>query len=272
MATYLSTLTRLKTLDIGFHSPTHPKRKNRRLPPPIRSVLPVLTRVNFHGVSEYLEVLAGRIDAPRLEFFGISFFNQPVIDIPQTIRFLSHLESHSAYLAFDPTGYVKILFYPPPSPHSSFIMSTNLSWSIGCKGLDWQVFCAAQIFSQIIHLSSRVEELDIQDRYLWDKNVPPGIGIRPDDIDPTIWLDLFRTFPSVRKLRMSDEMEPFIAAALQRSAARSAPDVFPSLESLSIDKPQVTRNKATKESIGSFVTAREHSGHPVTVHRTKSGT
>jgi hypothetical protein len=69
---------------------------------------------------------------------------------------------------------------------------------------------------------------------------------------------------------MSAEMEPFFAAALQRSTARgnSAPDVFPSLESLSIDG--LAPDKATKEGIESFVTARQHSGRPVTVHRTKT--
>jgi hypothetical protein len=77
MATCLSTLARLETLDIRFKSPTsHPKRRNRPLPPLTRSILPALTRFDFRGVSEYLEVLAGRIDAPRLEIFEIHFFNQ----------------------------------------------------------------------------------------------------------------------------------------------------------------------------------------------------
>jgi hypothetical protein len=265
MATSLPTLTRLESLTIAFDSLTpHPKRRNRRLPPPTRSVLPALTWFDFQGVSEYLEVLAGRIDVPQLEAFRIIFFNQLVIDIPQTIRFLSHPEwvwkSRPSSLEFDPTRFVSILFFPDWS-HSRRISR----WSVGCQGLDWQVSSAAQICSQIIPLSSGVEGLEIKFRYEWDTP-----GIRPDEMDPTLWLDIFRSFPSVRRLKTSTELEPFIAAALQRLTAsgNSAPDVFPSLESLSIDT--LTSDKVTKEGIESFVTARQHSGRPVNVHRTQS--
>jgi hypothetical protein len=271
MATCLSTLTKLETLTIRFQSPTpHPKRRNRPLPPQTRSVLPALTRFDFRGVSEYLEVLAGRIDAPRLEFFEISFFSQLVIDIPQTIRFLSHLEwvrKSRPSLEFNPTGHVDIFFYPDWS-HVNPISR----WGIKCQGLDWQVFSAAQICSQIVHLSSGVEELrvNLNLRYKWKKEDPPRI--RPDDIDPTLWLDLFQSFPSVRRLTISAEMEPFFAAALQRPIAsgNSAPDVLPSLVDLNIDG--LIQDKATNEGIESFITARKHSGYPVTVDRTQSET
>jgi hypothetical protein len=268
MATCLPTLTRLETLAIILQFPTpHPKRRNRPLPPPIHSVLPALTSFDFLGVSEYLEVLAGQIDAPRLESFSIRVFNQLVFDIPQTIRFVSHLESvrqSRPTLEFYPTGFVSIFFHP-----NSYIIGPISRWTILCHGFVRQVISAAQICNQLRPLGSGVEGLDIMRHDFWDKDVP--LGIRPEDVDPTPWLELFRSFPSVRRLRISAEMEPFIAAALQRSTAsgNSVPDVFPSLESLSIDS--LTPDKATKEGIESFVTARQHSGHPVTVDRTQSG-
>jgi hypothetical protein len=269
MATCLSTLKRLEYLTIVFQSSTpHLQPTNRCLAPPTRSVLPVLIRFHFQGVSEYLEVLAGRIDAPRLEYFQILFFNQLVIDVPQIIRFLTHLEwvgKPSSQLSFNLTRCACMLLYT----HSSQSGPT-VRWSVICQGLDFQVCSAIQICRQIIPLSSGMEVLEIKRQNMWYKGV--SAGIRPDDIDPTLWRHLFRSFPSVRRLTISAELEPFIAAALRRLTASgsSAPDVFPLLESLSID--ELTPDKATKEGIESFVTARQHSGHPVTVHRTESKT
>jgi hypothetical protein len=259
MATCLSTLTRLETLAIRFQS--HPKQKSRCMPPPTRSILPALTSFDFQGVSEYLEAFAGQIDAPLLKVFWISLFNQLVTDIPQTIRFLSHIESvrqSRPSLEFFPTGFVSISFYP-----NWYQRGPVSRWTVICQGFIRQVISAAQICSGLRPLSSGVEGLDIKRYYLSSKDVPPA------DIDHTLWLDLFQSFPYVRRLRMSAEMEPFIAAALQKQTGESTLDVFPSLESLSIDS--LTADKATKEGIEAFITARQHSGHPVTVHRTQSG-
>jgi hypothetical protein len=65
MAGCLSALPKLESLIIVFGCPTpYPQRRNRASPPPTRFVLPTLTSLVYHGVSEYLEVLAARIDAP----------------------------------------------------------------------------------------------------------------------------------------------------------------------------------------------------------------
>jgi hypothetical protein len=59
-----SALTRLETLFLEFG---HPESEPRRPPLPTRTLLPALTRLHFYGVSEYLEDLVGRIDAPQLD-------------------------------------------------------------------------------------------------------------------------------------------------------------------------------------------------------------
>jgi hypothetical protein len=90
MATCLSALRKLESLAVGFISPTpHPQRRNRAPPPPTRFVLPALTKLEFTGISEYLEGLA----APLLDESRISLFHQPELDfdIPQTSRFFGHL-------------------------------------------------------------------------------------------------------------------------------------------------------------------------------------
>jgi F-box-like len=279
MATCLSVLLKLESLIIRFQSPTpDPKRRNRPVPPQTRSVLPALILLDFQGISEYLEVLAGRIDAPllRFEYFKIVFFNQLVFDIPQTIRFFGHLDpfrtsslsltfntSHP-YSLFDSDSDSEAIFSPSDIPHLS--SESSGSWHIKCNTLDWQVFSMAQICSQILSFCSSVESLVIDRDFAIDQ---------PEtEIDPTVWLQLFHSFPSVQRLRINSYFERSIAAALGGLTGESAADVFPSLHSLVIEahgfqwlSPIDTAAPAL-EGIQSFVAARQHSGHPVAVSRT----
>ena len=58
MVTALSMLTSLTYFRLQFQSPqSRPYRASRRPPPPTCSVLPVLTVLNFKGVSDYLDDL-----------------------------------------------------------------------------------------------------------------------------------------------------------------------------------------------------------------------
>jgi F-box-like len=266
MATCLAALTRLEHLGIEFESPTpDPKRRNRRLPPFTRTVLPALTSLLFRGVSEYLEVLAARFDAPRLRQVRISFFNQLVFDIPQLSRFVGHFElprSYGLFLDFSPSHQADI-YCSWQRQRWLFKFHSDFHWQILCKGLDWQVFSVAQICSQISSLCSSVESLSIE----CGNNLP---GNRQDDMDPTIWLQLFRSFTSVQSLDISAKLEPFIAAALQGLTEVSAAEVFPALHTLSIVGD--TSDSAEQEDIESFVTARQHSDHPITVCRSNRWT
>ena len=58
MATCLSTLTSLETLQLDFESlQSSPDQEIQRSLPPTRSILPALTGFWFKGVNEYLEDL-----------------------------------------------------------------------------------------------------------------------------------------------------------------------------------------------------------------------
>jgi hypothetical protein len=90
MVTCLSMLARLQSLVIGLESPrSRPDPNSRQPPPPTRTLLPVLTMFLFIGVSEYLEDLVARIDAPLLYDFHTVFFQQLIFDTPQLTRFIS---------------------------------------------------------------------------------------------------------------------------------------------------------------------------------------
>jgi hypothetical protein len=93
MVSCLSTLTRLDRLSLGFRSPlSRPSQASRHPRPPTRAVLPVLTRLHFNGVTEYLEDFVARIDVPLLRDVSITFFNQLVFDIVQLPKFLHRID------------------------------------------------------------------------------------------------------------------------------------------------------------------------------------
>jgi F-box-like len=266
MATCLSALTRLEYLDISFESPTpHPKRRNRRLPPSTRAVLPALTYLEFRGVSEYLEALAALIDAPLLGQVRISFFNQLVFDIPRIPRFIGHMQfsgSYGLFLNFSPSIHANIYC---SRRRGEARVTRAFDWVILGKGLDWQVFSVAQICNQILPLCSNVESLNIKYHGRWDNDLPPGNRQDDSDVDPTQWLELFRSFTSVQSLEISEELGPLIATALQGLTGESATEVFPALRNLSI--VGYTSDRAAPQGIESFITTRQHSDHPVSIHR-----
>jgi hypothetical protein len=97
MVTALSTLTSLKELVLLFQSPlSRPDRASRHPPPKMHIILPVLTRLFFKGVTEYLDDLVARIDAPQLNNLDITFFNQILFNTPQLIQFISRIPALNA--------------------------------------------------------------------------------------------------------------------------------------------------------------------------------
>ncbi|KAI9456309.1 hypothetical protein F5148DRAFT_1377961 [Russula earlei] len=88
LGTALSVVSRLEALLLKFRSPLYPAS---RPPPPLtRSVLPVLTRLEFKGVHEYLEDLVAQIEAPLLNKLEVTFFMDNDFVIPQLHRLISH--------------------------------------------------------------------------------------------------------------------------------------------------------------------------------------
>jgi hypothetical protein len=254
VATSLSALPQLEFLTIRFECRTpQPKRRNRPVPPPTRFILPALTRFTFKGVSEYLEVLTAQIDAPLLECFDIDFFDQPVFDIPQIIRFFGHQD----FKLFRPSS-LTLLFFPGASTIGYDLKDPQRSptWHICCPRLDWQVFSITQICSQILSFRSSVESLNIR----YDRWHSDSLREEDSEIDPTLWLQLFHSFSSVQSLEIS---EPFIAAVLPLLTGQAAADVLPSLHTLFVLGH--VSDEIVHQNIQSFVAARQRSGRPVTV-------
>jgi len=207
MATCLSALTRLKSLSLNFQSPRSRPDPGSWWPhPAARSVLPALTELRFTGVSEYLEDLVARIDAPILHVLDIRFFLQLIFDTPQLSQFINRtpqLNTHDeAQVVFSDSGASVSL--PRTFDHK------GLELGISCRQIDWQLSSLAQVCSSCFPqaLISAVEHL-----YIVERRVSPHHT--EDDIENSQWLELFHPFTAVRNLYLSKEFAPRVITALQ---------------------------------------------------------
>jgi hypothetical protein len=255
MVACLSALTRLESLFLGFRSPR--PRPSRAKPPPTRTILPSLTFFRFKGVTEYLEDLVARIDAPLLAQFSITFFNQLVFDLLQLTEFLCRTETFTAIdqalVDFEEHSPRVDFFSPTGTPDE-----TLLSLTISCRELDWQLSSLSQVCNSALLALSPVEYLvfhhDIFDGY------PPLIQ---DDMENTQWLELLHPFTNVKDLHLSGEVPTCIAPALQELAGEQVTEVLPMLENIFL--VGLEASEPVLEAFERFVAARQLSAHPVAI-------
>jgi hypothetical protein len=208
MATSLSALTNLESLSLQFQYPRpRPTLGSRRQPPPppTRSILPSLTRIVFTGVSEYLEEILARIDAPRLVGLHITFFNQIIFDTPQLFQFISRrptlMAPKKGHITFN-YNTISVRFSSQTSDYGV------LSVRIPCTAPEWQLSSLEQVCTSSLPPVSMLEVLYIVERPFWPSRWH-------DDVENTLWLDLLRSFVAVKNLHLSDELIPLIGPALQ---------------------------------------------------------
>jgi hypothetical protein len=251
MATCLSVLTRLESLSIKFESPrSRPDRRNRRPPPRTRTLLPVLNFLWFTGVSEYLEDLLARIDAPLLKTLFITFFHQLIFDTPRFTqlicppKFRAHGETHVNF------------------SDSRVLVTTEtfgvlLDLEISCSQSDWQLSSLAQVSS-----SSFLRDLIPKVEYLYFEN-EWVLHRWQDDIEDSQWLELLHPFITVKDLYISEEFVPRIVPALRELTGDRVTEVLPALQTLFLDDPHPSG--LVQEAIEQFVAARQLAGHPIAV-------
>ena len=207
MVAGLAASVNLKSLTIEFKSPqSRPDHSSRHPPPLTRTVLPALTWLNFEGVSEYLEDLVARIDAPLLESTWITFFNQLILDIPQLGHFMrrtSRIQAfNEAHVDFDYYG-VQVESLPPTRT-----LDEKSRLRISCRELDWQLSSLAQVFTSFLPSIHMVEQL-----YIYGSQYLPSLW-QDGDIENMQWLEFFHPFVAVKTLYASKEFAQCIAPAL----------------------------------------------------------
>jgi F-box-like len=267
MAMCISTLTSLTRFSIGFISPTsHPDPRTRRPPPLTRAVLPALTKFYFRGVTEYLEDLVARIDAPLLYSVDIRFFNQLVFGIQQLGRFIGHAPAlmscdMAEIYIYEYCIVMRLMPMRPPPFHI-------LIFKISCREIDWQVLAMAQICNQLSEsFISSIEHLFIQDVDATSSTFPSTLE---GFMEETQWLELFHPFIAVKSLEMRSEttrMGSHILSALRGLSVELATEILPALDSLNLEDNQ--ESGPEEQDIEPFIVARQGSDHPVAFHRRK---
>jgi hypothetical protein len=244
LVTALSSLTSLRLLTLEFRS--FPNQASRR-PPPTRSLLPVLNSLRFEGVSEYLDDLVARIDAPRLNNLVIIFFDQIILDTPQFTQFIRRtptLEAlEKAYVAFWRGGAAVKL----SSQRSGY---GEIKVKILCRELNRQVSSLEQFCTSYLPLSTS------EDLYIYADRYPK------EDAGNMPWLELLHAFTTVKNLYLSKQIAPHIAPALQELVEGITTGVLPILQNISFEGIQP--REPVLEGIENFIAARQLSGQPIT--------
>ena len=250
IVTSLSALTGLETLKIGFESPQSRPDRRRRPPPLTRTLLPALIHFEFKGVSEYLEDLIARVDAPLLNELDIIFFHQLIFDTPQLTQFISRTPKFKA------CDDARVQF----SDLGVWVSTIDeaLILRISCRQSDWQLSSLAQVCGSIF--IPGIEHLYIEGRTYHSLSWQ-------DDIETGQWLELLHRLTAVKDLRMSRDLTVRIAPTLQELIGGRATEVLPVLQTVSI---QGTLPSGVQETIDKFVAARELAGHPIAVSSWKS--
>jgi hypothetical protein len=257
MVSCLSVLTRLEILVIRFRHPRFRldlKSRHPLAPPHTRTLLPVLTELQFFGEGGYLEDLVARIDAPLLNKLDITF-QHLIFENSQLTQFISRAPKFKAH------DEARVIF---SDWDASVILSRKsdeaLQLSISSRQLYLQ-------FSSLVRVGSasfpRALISPVKHLYFLE---PEGRRLdkhRQDNDESSEWLELLHLFTSVEDLYISRRFVPHIMPAMQGAIGESVAEVLPALRNLFLEEP--IPSGPVQEAVEQFVAARQLSGHPITI-------
>ena len=262
MVAYLSVLTRLESLYLGFDSPQIFHDLTSQHPPPLRrTVLPALTslRLSLRGASERLEDVVSRIDVPLLNEVTITFIDELEIHTPQLFQLLSRTDNFKGFnraIVMFQDQSVEVALSRGPGEFDHPMLTLRIS----CSRLYRQSFSLARVFGSSLPPLSHLERLDIYDH---------RSSIWQGFIQNTEWLVLLHQFTSVNDLYLFDGLAPHVAPALQELVGQRVTEVLPALQNLFLAGSW--RQVPVPAGILKFVAARQLSGHPLSVNHWERG-
>ena len=248
MVVGLAALPKLNTFVIEFQSAS-PRPNILHRPPATRIVLPILTTFQFQGTSEYLEDLASRIDAPQIGQISIRYLNQLVdFQVAQLSRFIHRSVGPKSTLP----KYARVGFQRRrvtfDMSHETDQYPKQLSTTIICQGIDWQVSHMAQVLSQFSTTLSLSAAVHLK------------LGVETEWVCPTEEMDdvdlrhLLLQFSTMQTLHVSRELAEHVARALEHMV----PGAFAFLDFIFLEGQPAS-------SVEKFLSARKFSDRPVIV-------
>jgi hypothetical protein len=255
LITSLFLMTRLECFKLRFQSSRSCRGKESQdFALPTRVVLPVLTCLEFRGVSEYLEVLVARIHAPLLNYLEMTFFNQAVFHTSHLSQFISRIPKFRALkeprVVFS-GGNISIRVPSPTQP----LGHTVLTLGISHKDPNWWPSTLAQLYTSAFPAFLTVEHLYMR--------LPPAHWQVTQDFE---WLELLRPFAAVKNLYLSKKVALHVAPALQELAFdKRLTEELPALQNIFLADLEST--ESVQQAINYFAYTRWISGQPVAVFR-----
>ena len=273
---WISFMPKLETLIIYFFSAdpgrTIEKQVTHTSIPIITPIaLPNLRWFWFQGVNAYLEAVVRGITSPHLERLQIFLFEQLAFSIPHLLEFMKNAATETQNLRFSnakldfSSDQVDIATYP----HEEADLSHSLHIRVLCLHLDLQVSATAQISNSLSQTFSAVEHLTLSYR---DEALSQSFEEYNEVDRRTEWRRIFRSFRTVKTLRVEDGLEEEIARCLrlEDDGGEHALDLLPDLHGLLLPELQeltyIGRTE-TEDSFTPFINARQNAGRPVTLAR-----
>ena len=250
MVDCMSSLTRLQTLLVHLQHPSfqiHPYR-----PPTTRTVLPVLTSLNFQGLMEHLDHLFTHIDAPLLELFDIYFFFPVGFHHLQLFPFIGRKKMFEgfdhAHVEFG-DELLNVMLSSQKLTTGGMLLTLSTEWT----DLGWDLWSLTQ--------ACHPPPTSCFTNIFEDKSLPPWT----EDMGITPWMEFLRVFTTVENLYLSKGLVRCIASTLQELSGGGETEVLPALQNIFIEGPQTSEAGSVQDVVWRFVAARELSGRPVAV-------
>ena len=225
-------IIQLETLSLEFRSRRSCLAPGNCSPPLARTVFPALYQLCFQGVTDYLDDLVSRIEAPLMRHLYMTFFNQPFLtsDFSQLRHFIGRTEKFKSLTHADITfrdRTVEVSLSQPTQKH-------NVMWlSILCKKLHLQLWSLAQVGSASLLPLSKVESLEISSELLkWQLHEE-----EEHTEEDAQWLNVLQPFSAVKNLYPHDNTLPSLAYALKEVPEEQVTEVLPALQAVSMDEP-----------------------------------
>jgi hypothetical protein len=255
-----------------------------------RLILPVLTRLNFVGDTEYLEDLVARIDAPHLGDIEVAVFNarfnESTSSFSKLIQFIDRTGKHKSHRRADilsSQNAISISLIQPGAP-------TRLKLQLFCEPLGTQLKTVVPILSQFFAFIVNVEDLRInvmQESSLDDPctrqrsrqeclhtwaallSTPEyrrsSVALdAPQSIqEDSRWPDLINLFTGVKWFHVAGNHSIKIVRALHLQVWRSGA-MRPIIHKLYVRQPG-PQHAPLRSAVVTLMTSRRLSGHPIEV-------
>jgi hypothetical protein len=259
MVIILSTLTRLKTLQLRFKTPRFWTYGARGRPPVLtRVILPALTNFDYHGDSEYLEGVVSRIDAP-LDSIVMAFSHELVVsDIPLLRDFICRTKIPDAPHRVDTClTYIdaRIALFKRKGDVDFKVLNLKMPCSRDVSNS--RVWLLVQACGTFLPLLPNLEHLSVQNfeciPLQWQ-----------DEVYNTRWMVFLCLFITVKDLTLDELAVLSVSPALEELVGERVTEILPVLQNIVLEGNPPSG--LVPEGIAKFVAARELSGHPAIVH------